>query len=49
VVAGDHLTYYSNAGGSWDVYTVLVATGATRALTDSPGFDGQPAWQPAPR
>jgi hypothetical protein len=22
------------------------ATGAARSLTDSPGFDGQPAWQP---
>jgi TolB protein len=46
---GELLTYYSDAGGSWDVYTVTVATGETRSLTDTPGFDGQPAWRPAPR
>jgi len=46
---GQQLTYYSNDGGSWEVYTVLVATGAARSLTDSPGFDGQPAWRPTPR
>ena len=46
---GEQLTYYSDAGGSWEVYTVLIATGATRSLTDSPGFDGQPARQPTPR
>jgi Tol biopolymer transport system component len=45
----EQLTYYSDAGGSWEVYTVLVVTGATRALTDSPGFDGKPEWQPTPR
>jgi Tol biopolymer transport system component len=43
---GEQLTYYSDAGGSWDVYAVLLATGATRSLTNNPGFDGQPAWQP---
>jgi Tol biopolymer transport system component len=46
---GELLTYYSDAGGSWDVYTVMVATGETRSLTDNPGFDGQPAWRPTPR
>jgi Tol biopolymer transport system component len=46
---GTQLTYYSDAGGSWEVYTVFVETGATRSLTDGPGFDGQPAWQPTPR
>ena len=43
------LTYYADPGGSWDVYTVEVATGATRSLTNGPGFDGQPAWQPTRR
>ena len=43
---GRQLTYYSDAGGSWDVYTIAVASGAARALTDNPGFDGQPSWQP---
>ena len=46
---GKQLTYYSDAGGSWDVYTVLIATGAARSMTDGPGFDGQPAWLPTPR
>lgn len=46
---GRHLAYYSDAGGSWDVYTVDINTGAARALTDRPGFDGQPAWQPIAR
>jgi Tol biopolymer transport system component len=46
---GEQLTYYSDAGGSWDVYTLLVATGAPQSLTNNPGFDGQPAWQPGPR
>ena len=46
---GRQLTYYSDAGGSWEVYTVLAETGATRSLTDGPGFDGQPVWQPTPR
>jgi Tol biopolymer transport system component len=39
---GAQLAYYPDVGGSWDVYAVLLATGATRSLTDSPGFDGQP-------
>ncbi|HET8916388.1 MAG TPA: hypothetical protein VFM91_11840 [Propionibacteriaceae bacterium] len=43
---GAQLTYYSDASGSWDVCAVLLATGAMRSLTDTPGFDGQPAWQP---
>jgi Tol biopolymer transport system component len=46
---GTQLTYYAEPSGSWDVYTVDVATGATRSLTNGPGFDGQPAWQPTPR
>jgi Tol biopolymer transport system component len=46
---GTQLTYYAEPSGSWDVYTVDVATGATRLLTNGPGFDGQPAWQPTPR
>ena len=46
---GKQLTYYSDSGGSWEVFTVLLATGTTRPLTDSPGFDGQPAWQPSTR
>ena len=33
---GEQLTYYSDGGGSWEVYTVMLATGATRSLTDSP-------------
>ncbi len=46
---GRYLTYYSDAGESWDVYTVDITSGAARALTDHPGFDGQPAWQPVAR
>jgi hypothetical protein len=34
---GTQLIYYSDAGGSWEVYTVLVETGATRSLTAGPG------------
>ena len=45
---GEQLAYYTDTDGSWDVYAVVVATGATRSLTDHPGFDGQPAWRPAP-
>ena len=45
---GRWLTYYSDAAGSWDVYVVDVETGSRKALTDAPGFDGQPAWQPVP-
>ncbi len=43
---GRSLAYYSDADGSWDVYVVDVATGESRPLTQAPGFDGQPAWQP---
>jgi Tol biopolymer transport system component len=43
---GRSLAYYSDAEGSWDVYVVDVETGVSRALTQTPGFDGQPAWQP---
>ena len=43
---GRQLAYYSEAAGSWDVYTVDVSTGASRTTDRNPGFDGQPAWQP---
>ena len=43
---GRQLAYYSDAAGSWDVYTVDVATGESRALTNTPGFDGQASYQP---
>ena len=44
---GRQLAYYSDAAGSWDVYVVDVATRESRALTNTPGFDGQPEFQPS--
>ena len=43
---GRSLAYYSDANGSWDIYVIDIETGVIRGLTEAPGFDGQPAWQP---
>jgi TolB protein len=43
---GRWLAYYSDETGSWDVYVIDVETRTRQALTQTPGFDGQPAWQP---
>lgn len=43
---GRFIAYYSDASGDFEVYVYDLRTKSTRRLTNSPGYDGTPAWLP---
>jgi hypothetical protein len=43
---GSHLVFERPNGGDYDLYTVELATGDVRQLTDAPGDDGWAVWSP---
>ena len=43
---GSRIAFMSNAGGSWDVYTVSVDGGSPQRITDDVGDDGLPVYSP---
>ena len=43
---GDLIAFSSDASGTFDIWTVDPASGATVQLTDTPASDSKPAWSP---
>lgn len=43
---GTRLAFMGAIGANYEIFTVDLATGEVRQLTDSPGGDGWPAWSP---
>ncbi len=44
--AGDKVVFASNRNAYWDLYTLNLASGQITRITDTPDFDGNPAWSP---
>ena len=43
---GNKVVFASNRNAYWDLYVLNLADGQTTRITDTPGFDGSPAWSP---
>ncbi len=43
---GSRLAFASSREGFWDIYILDISTGKTTRFTDTPEFDGAPAWSP---
>lgn len=43
---GSQIAYMSTQGGNWDIYTIPVAGGEPRRVTETTGSSGLPAWSP---
>ena len=43
---GDSIAFASDRGGSWDLYTMELGTGATTQVTNTRDYDGSPVWSP---
>ncbi|MFP3854140.1 MAG: TolB family protein [Anaerolineales bacterium] len=43
---GQQLAFRSNRDGNWELYTLELATGQVRRLTNTPGYEGKPSWSP---
>ncbi len=44
--AGDNLAFASNRGGWWDLYLLDLHSGNLTQITNTPEYDGAPAWSP---
>lgn len=43
---GTKVVFASNRNAYWDLYVLNLATGQTTRITDTPEYDGNPAWSP---
>jgi TolB protein len=43
---GDSVAFASNRSGFWDLYLLDLSTGIVTQLTDTPEYEGAPAWSP---
>jgi TolB protein len=43
---GARIAFASNRSGFWDLYLLELETGEVRQLTDTPEYEGAPAWSP---
>ena len=43
---GETIAFSSNRGGFWDLYSLNLADGEVRQLTDTPEYEGAPTWSP---
>ncbi len=43
---GSRVAFSSNRGGGWELYLLDLATGSTRQLTQTAGFEASPTWSP---
>ncbi|MCA9727946.1 MAG: PD40 domain-containing protein, partial [Candidatus Eisenbacteria bacterium] len=43
---GQTVAFYSNLGGTWNIWTVPAAGGSALAITDGAGIDADPCWSP---
>ncbi|HKZ55292.1 MAG TPA: hypothetical protein VJ123_07420 [Anaerolineales bacterium] len=43
---GSRIAFRSRRDGNWDLYLLDIGSGGVRRLTETPGFEGSPAWSP---
>jgi TolB protein len=43
---GTQVAFASDRSGYWDIYLLILATGETRQITNTPTYDSAPTWSP---